>query len=48
MFQKGVYDAHNVMLSGTHTHSGPAGFSYFPLYNIMSLGKKTNRKKEMN
>jgi neutral ceramidase len=26
------------MLSGTHTHSGPAGYAFYALYNIMSLG----------
>mmetsp|Transcript_53026 Transcript_53026/g.133332 ORF Transcript_53026/g.133332 Transcript_53026/m.133332 type:complete len:699 (-) Transcript_53026:33-2129(-) len=34
----GVFTHDNVMLSGIHTHSGPAGFSYRPIYNLVSLG----------
>lgn len=29
---------HNVMLTATHTHSGPAGFSHFLLYNMTAPG----------
>ncbi len=32
------FDAHNLCLSGTHTHSAPSGFSYFLLYNSCSNG----------
>lgn len=28
------YSADNVILSGTHTHSGPGGFGYHTLYNL--------------
>jgi neutral ceramidase len=28
----------NVLLSGTHTHSGPAGYIQYLLYGITSLG----------
>eukprot|EP01112_Ceratiomyxa_fruticulosa_P007736 TRINITY_DN2003_c0_g1_i1.p1 TRINITY_DN2003_c0_g1~~TRINITY_DN2003_c0_g1_i1.p1 ORF type:complete len:722 (-),score=137.75 TRINITY_DN2003_c0_g1_i1:121-2286(-) len=33
-----LYSHENVMLSGTHTHSGPGGFSWYALYDITSLG----------
>jgi len=33
-----VYTEENVMLSGTHTHSGPGGFSHYALYNLSILG----------
>jgi len=33
-----LYTNENVLISATHTHSGPAGFSYYPLYDITSLG----------
>ena len=33
-----VYSQDNVMLSGTHTHAGPAGYAFYALYNMMSLG----------
>jgi len=29
---------HNVMLASTHTHSGPAGYSHFLLYNMTAPG----------
>jgi neutral ceramidase len=29
----GAYDFNNVLISGTHTHSGPAGFTYYKLYD---------------
>lgn len=34
----GYYSLDNVMLSGTHTHSGPAGFAYYLLYDTSSFG----------
>ncbi|MHA1121557.1 MAG: neutral/alkaline non-lysosomal ceramidase N-terminal domain-containing protein [Candidatus Heimdallarchaeota archaeon] len=33
-----VLKTDNVMLSATHTHSGPAGYSYYPIFNISSKG----------
>jgi neutral ceramidase len=33
-----LYDHANVILSATHTHSGPGGFSHYALYNITILG----------
>eukprot|EP01112_Ceratiomyxa_fruticulosa_P008704 TRINITY_DN2257_c0_g1_i1.p1 TRINITY_DN2257_c0_g1~~TRINITY_DN2257_c0_g1_i1.p1 ORF type:complete len:572 (+),score=125.15 TRINITY_DN2257_c0_g1_i1:57-1718(+) len=33
-----LYTQDNVMLSGTHTHSGPGGFSWYALYDITTLG----------
>lgn len=33
-----LYTHENVMLSGIHTHSGPAGFSYNVLYLVTSFG----------
>ncbi len=33
-----LYATENVMLSATHTHSGPGGFSHYTLYNLSSLG----------
>ena len=33
-----LYSVKNVMLSATHTHSGPGGFSHYALYNITVLG----------
>jgi neutral ceramidase len=33
-----LYTLDNVMLSGTHTHSGPGGYSHYALYNITILG----------
>jgi hypothetical protein len=32
------YTFQNVLLSGTHTHSGPAGYIQYLLYGITSLG----------
>lgn len=34
----GVYSNDNVMLTATHTHSGPGGFTHFQLYNITMGG----------
>jgi neutral ceramidase len=33
-----VYSDDNVVLSATHTHSGPGGFSHYALYNLTILG----------
>lgn len=33
-----LYTTANVMLSGTHTHSGPAGYLQYLLFDITSLG----------
>eukprot|EP01104_Vermistella_antarctica_P012471 TRINITY_DN361_c0_g1_i1.p1 TRINITY_DN361_c0_g1~~TRINITY_DN361_c0_g1_i1.p1 ORF type:complete len:833 (+),score=188.73 TRINITY_DN361_c0_g1_i1:138-2501(+) len=33
-----LYTDANVMISATHTHAGPGGFSYFPLYDITTMG----------
>lgn len=33
-----LYNERNLCISGTHTHSGPAGFHEFLLYDITSLG----------
>ncbi|QSQ24946.1 neutral/alkaline ceramidase [Pyxidicoccus parkwayensis] len=34
----GAYSDDNVVLSATHTHSGPGGFSHYALYNLTILG----------
>ncbi|CAG0918302.1 unnamed protein product [Notodromas monacha] len=34
----GLYGRHNVLLSGTHTHSGPAGYLQYFLFQITNLG----------
>ena len=34
----GLYTEQNVALSGTHTHSGPAGYLQYVVYDITSLG----------
>ena len=33
-----TYTDANVMLTATHTHSGPGGFSHYALYNLTILG----------
>lgn len=33
-----LYTDANVLLSATHTHSGPGGFSHYALYNLTILG----------
>jgi len=33
-----MYTGKNVVLSGTHTHSGPAGFMQYLLFDITSKG----------
>jgi neutral ceramidase len=32
------YTLQNVLITSTHTHSGPGGFSWYTLYDITSLG----------
>lgn len=34
----GFYDANNVMLSATHTHQGPTGYSHYEAVNALTLG----------
>ena len=34
----GVYTVDNLCISGTHTHSGPAGFLQYTLFQVTSLG----------
>lgn len=34
-----LYDHQNVIISGTHTHSGPGALSWFLLYDISMLGR---------
>merc|ERR1719422_3022053 len=34
----GVYNEANVVLSSTHTHSGPAGYMQYVLFNVPNLG----------
>ena len=34
----GVYTEQNLVLSSTHTHSGPAGFMQYVLFNVPNLG----------
>jgi neutral ceramidase len=33
-----MYSNENVILSATHTHSGPGGYSHYALYNLTILG----------
>src|SRR6185503_2022807 len=33
-----LYDHQNVMMSATHTHSGPGGFSHHVMYNLTTFG----------
>ncbi len=33
-----LYDGRNVLLTGTHTHAGPGGFSCYTLYNVSAFG----------
>lgn len=35
---QGIYTAENICISGTHTHSGPAGFLQYTLFQITSWG----------
>jgi neutral ceramidase len=34
----GLYTDANVLLSATHTHSGPGGYSHYTLYNLTTFG----------
>ncbi|MFH0245435.1 neutral/alkaline non-lysosomal ceramidase N-terminal domain-containing protein [Streptomyces sp. HK10] len=34
----GLYNARNTMVTATHTHAGPGGYSHHLLYNITTLG----------
>jgi neutral ceramidase len=34
----GLYGDENVLLSATHTHAGPGGYSHYALYNLTILG----------
>lgn len=36
--EQNLYNLDNVAISGTHTHSGPAGFLQYVLYQVTSLG----------
>ena len=38
IFGDDLYTIDNVLLSGTHTHSGPGGYSHYALYNLTILG----------
>ncbi len=33
-----LYTEKNVLISGTHTHSGPGGYSHYLIYNLSMLG----------
>jgi Neutral/alkaline non-lysosomal ceramidase, N-terminal len=35
---KDLYKVENVLISGTHTHSGPGGYSHYFLYNLTAGG----------
>ena len=35
---KNIYTADNVVLSATHTHSGPAGYMQYALFQMPSIG----------
>lgn len=32
------FNHENLLVTATHTHSGPGGYAYYPLYNVTSLG----------
>ena len=38
IFDTSEYKSENILISGTHTHSGPGGYSHYPLYNLAILG----------
>jgi len=38
LYGPNTYSTDNVLLSGTHTHSGPGGYSMYALYGITTLG----------
>eukprot|EP01095_Lingulamoeba_sp_RSL-Kostka_P005335 TRINITY_DN1666_c0_g1_i1.p1 TRINITY_DN1666_c0_g1~~TRINITY_DN1666_c0_g1_i1.p1 ORF type:complete len:727 (-),score=281.42 TRINITY_DN1666_c0_g1_i1:239-2419(-) len=37
-FNSNIYTQQNVMISATHTHSGPGGYSTYTLYDVTSFG----------
>ena len=37
-YENNQYTNDNVLISGTHTHSGPGGYSHYALYNLSILG----------
>lgn len=43
IYGENIYNSDNVLIAGTHTHSGPGGFLQYLLYTIVSQGftKKT-------
>ena len=43
----GTYTAQNVVLSATHTHSGPAGFLQYILFDVTCLGFIKETKEAM-
>jgi neutral ceramidase len=38
IYGNNLYTIENVLLSGTHTHSGPGGYSHYALFNLSILG----------
>jgi neutral ceramidase len=38
IYRNDLYTIENVLLSGTHTHSGPGGYSHYALFNLSILG----------
>jgi neutral ceramidase len=38
IYRNDLYTIDNVLLSGTHTHSGPGGYSHYALFNLSILG----------
>jgi len=40
-----LYTDQNVLISGTHTHAGPGGFSFRPLYDMTTLGFQESNYK---
>ncbi len=37
-FGRNLFRTDNIMISGTHTHSGPGGYSHYALYNLSLMG----------
>ncbi len=37
-FSGNLFKTENILISGTHTHSGPGGYSHYALYNLSILG----------
>ena len=42
-FANGVYTNENLLISGTHTHSGPGGYSHYYLYNYSMVDNLDHR-----